>query len=140
MTDTRAALGLLAHLGRRAGKARLAAAVGAAVVAGMAAVTVSVWLKLILDGVTEGDSSLVTLAAATLGATVTLQVAASSYSHLLLGEVKTACARVMMADLIEAGAAPPGIEHFERPDHADRIALLKRETNDLHSPASVAAT
>lgn len=133
MTDTRAALGLLAHLGRRAGKARLAAAVGAAVVAGMAAVTVSVWLKLILDGVTEGDSSLVTLAAATLGATVTLQVAASSYSQLLLGEVKTACARVMMADLIEAGAAPPGIEHFERPDYADRIALLKRETNDLSS-------
>ncbi len=133
MAETRRALQLLVAIGRRAGKARFVAAVGGAVVAGVAAVTVSLWLKLILDGVTAGDSSLVTVAAAALGATVTLQVAASSYSHLLLGELHTACARVMMADLIQAGAAPPGIEHFERPDYVDRIALLKRETNHLSS-------
>lgn len=32
---------------------------------------------------------------------------------------------------MEAGATPPGIEHHERPDYADRIALLKRDTNYL---------
>jgi ATP-binding cassette, subfamily B, bacterial len=133
VADILRSLRLLAGIARRAGKARFVAAVGGAVVAGVAAVTVSLWLKLILDGVTEGSSTLVTVAGALLGATVTLQVAASSYSHLLLGELHTACARVMMSDLIGAGAAPPGIEHYERPDYADRIALLKRDTNHLSS-------
>lgn len=122
---------LLIRMGRRAGTGRVLTAMGAAVVAGVAAVLVSLWLKLILDGLGRGESGLVTVAAAALGLTVTLQMAASSLSHLRLGELHMACGKVLVLDLMQAGATPPGIEHYERPDYADRIALLKRDTNHL---------
>jgi len=124
-------LRLVVDLGRRAGAARSLTALGSAVVSGVAAVLVSLWLKLILDGVARGESELVTVAAAVLGVTVTLQMAASSLSHLLLGELHMACGKELVCNLMNAGATPPGIEHLERPDYADRIALLKRETNYL---------
>lgn len=122
---------LLAGMARRAGTWRVVTAMGAAVAAAVASVAISVWLKLMLDGLADGDASLVTEAAAGLGVTVTLQMAAASLSHLRLGELHMACGRVLVLDLMEAGARPPGIEHYERPDYADRIALLKRDTNYL---------
>ena len=131
MADTWKSLRLLASMGRRAGTARVISAIGAAVVASVTGVLASLWLKLILDGVARQDSGLVTVAAAVLGATVTLQMAASSLSSLRLSELHMACGKVLVCDLMEAGATPPGIEHHERPDYADRIALLKRDTNYL---------
>ncbi len=131
MADTWKSLRLLAGMGRRAGTARVMSAMGATVVAGVSGALVSLWLKLILDGVAREDSGLVTVAAAVLGVTVTLQMAASSFSHLRLSELHMACGKVLVCDLMEAGATPPGIEHHERPDYADRIALLKRDTNYL---------
>lgn len=131
MADTWASLRLLARMGRRAGTGRVMSAIGAAVVAGVSAVLVSLWLKLILDGVARQEPTLVTVAAAVLGVTVTLQMAASSFSHLRLSELHMACGKVLVCDLMDAGATPPGIEHLERPDYADRIALLKRDTAHL---------
>ncbi|MDQ4069645.1 MAG: ABC transporter ATP-binding protein/permease [Actinomycetota bacterium] len=131
MTDALKSLALVVNLGRRAGAARSLTAVGAAVVSGVAAVLIGLWLKMILDGVARGDSEVVTFAAAVLGVTVTLQMATSSLSHLLLGELHMACGKELVCNLMRAGATPPGIEHLERPDYADRIALLKSETTYL---------
>ncbi|MFP5377291.1 MAG: ABC transporter ATP-binding protein [Acidimicrobiia bacterium] len=131
MGDALRSLRLVVDLGRRAGAARSLTAVGAAVISGVAAVLVSLWLKLILDGVADGRSPVVTAAAAVLGVTVALQIAASALSHLLLGELHMACGKELVCRLMEAGAGPPGIQHLERPDYADRIALLKSETKYL---------
>ncbi len=131
MPDALKSLRLVISLGRRAGARRALTAVGAAVVSGVAAVLISLWLKLILDGLARGEPELVTVAAAILGVTVTLQMAASSLSHLLLSELHMACGKELVCNLMSAGATPPGIEHLERPDYADRIALLKSETNYL---------
>ena len=131
VAETWKSLRLLARMGRRAGTAQVMSAIGAAILAGVSAVLVSLWLKLILDGVAQQDVGLVTAAAAVLGATATVQMAASTFSALRLSELHMACGKVLVCDLMEAGATPPGIEHHERPDYADRIALLKRDTNYL---------
>ena len=129
MTDARRIAGVLVDFARRVGLRRTVLAVGTSLVAGAAAVSVSLWLKLILDGASDGDPGRVTVLAVVLGATVTVQAAASSISGLYLAELQFACGMQLVCDIMRASAEPPGIEHFERPEFADRIALLKSQTN-----------
>src|SRR5206468_2682444 len=78
----RGVAGFVAHLARRAGVQRSVLAVVTTFVAGATAVSVSLWLKLILDGVATGAVGRVTVLAAVLAVTVVLQAAASSIAGL----------------------------------------------------------
>ncbi len=129
MTDIGRVAGVLVDFARGAGIRRSVLAATTTLVAGAAAVSVSWWLKLILDRAAAGDVGRVTIIAAVLGATVTLQAAASSLSGLYLAELQFGCGVQVVCGIMRAGSGPPGIEHYERPDIADRIALLKQQTN-----------
>nr|MDQ3641240.1 ABC transporter ATP-binding protein/permease [Actinomycetota bacterium] len=131
MADGRRVLGVLVDFARGAGIRPSVLAVTTTLVAGAAAVSVSLWLKLILDSVAKGDLTRVTVLAVVLGVTVTLQAAASSLSGLYLAALQFSCGVQVVCGIMQAGSRPPGIEHYERPDFADRIAMLKEHTNDV---------
>ena len=129
MTDARRIAGVLADFARGAGRRLTFLAVVTSLLAGAAAVSVSLWLKLILDGAADGDSSRVTVVAAALAATVTVQASATSISILYLARLQFACGVQLVCRIMQAAGGSPGIEHYERPEYADRISLLKSQTN-----------
>jgi ATP-binding cassette subfamily B protein len=129
VTELRPVAALLGDYARRAGLRRSVRAFATTLVAAAAAVSVSWWLKLILDAVGRADLARATAVAAVLGLTVTLQAAASSLSVLYLADLQLSCGVLLVCDIMRAGSAPPGIEHYERPEFADRIALIKQQTN-----------
>ena len=129
MTDARRIAGVLADFARGAGRRLTFLAVATSLVAGAAAVSVSLWLKLILDGAADGDPTRVTVLAVALAATVTLQVSATTISVLYLARLQFACGVQLVCRIMQAAGGSPGIDHFERPEYADRISLLKSQTN-----------
>ncbi|MFP5318710.1 MAG: ABC transporter ATP-binding protein [Acidimicrobiia bacterium] len=96
---------------------------------GAAAVSLSLWLKLIVDEAADGDLGAVTVLAVALGATVMAQAAASSMSALYLARLQFACGVQLVCRIMQAAGGSPGIEHYERAEYADRISLLKSQTN-----------
>ncbi|MGI8984308.1 MAG: ATP-binding cassette domain-containing protein [Acidimicrobiales bacterium] len=129
MTDAWRIAGVLRDFARGAGRRITFLAAAASLAAGAAAVSVSLWLKLILDRSTAGDLGAVTLLAVVLAAAVTVQAAATSVSTYLLARLQFACGVQLVCRIMRAAGGSPGIEHYERPELADRIALLKSQTN-----------
>jgi ATP-binding cassette subfamily B protein len=129
VTEARRIAGVLVDFARGAGLRLTFFAVATTLVAGAAAVSVSLWLKLILDGAAGGDLNGVTLLAVALAATVTVQASATSISILYLSRLQFACGVQLVCRIMQAAGGSPGIEHYERPEYADRIALLKTQTN-----------
>ena len=129
MTEARRIAGLLGDFARGAGRRRTVLAVATSLLAGAAAVSVSLWLKLIVDGAAEGDQARVAVLAVALAATVTVQAAATSLSLFYLARVHLACGVQLVCRIMQAAGGNPGIEHYERPEYADRISLLKTQTN-----------
>jgi ATP-binding cassette subfamily B protein len=120
---------VLAQFARGAGVRRTVLAVVTTLVAGVAAVLVSLWLKLILDGVARHDVAYVTATAIGLALTVSAQAGASAVSGFFLAELQFSCGVQLVRGIMRASSEPPGIEHYERPEFADRIALLRQQTN-----------
>ena len=129
MTDARRVVGVLGDFARGAGRRMTFLAVVGSLAAGAAAVSVSLWLKLILDRAADGDRAGVTVLAVVLAATVTVQASATSISVLYLSRLQFACGVQLVCRIMQAAGGSPTIEHYERPEFADRIALLKSQTN-----------
>jgi ATP-binding cassette, subfamily B, bacterial len=129
VTSTRRVAGVLAEFARGAGRRMTLLAVVTSVVAGVAAVSVSLWLKLILEAATGGDQARVTVLAVALAATVTVTAATTTISGLYLARLQFSCGVQLVCRIMQAAGGSPGIEHYERPEYADRIALLKTQTN-----------
>jgi ATP-binding cassette, subfamily B, bacterial len=129
VTDTRRIAGVLGDFARGAGLRLTFLAVATSLAAGAAAVSVSLWLKLILDSVVAGDLTGVTALAVGLATTVIVQASATSLSALFLARLQFACGVQLVCRIMQAAGGAPGVEHYERPEYADRIALLKSQTN-----------
>ena len=129
MTDARRIAGVLRDFARGAGTRLTVLAVLTSLAAGAAAVSVSLWLKLVIDGAANGDMTAVAVLAVALGATVTVQASAASLSMLYLARLQFACGVQLVCRIMQAAGGSPGIEHYERPEYADRISLLKSQTN-----------
>ena len=129
MSNARRIAGVLRDFARGAGVRLTVLAVATSLAAGAAAVSVSLWLKLIIDQVAHGETRTATLLAVALGATVTLQASTFTLSALYLARLQFACGVQLVCRIMRAAGGSPGIEHYERPEHADRIALLKSQTN-----------
>jgi ATP-binding cassette subfamily B protein len=127
VTEARRVAGVLAEFARGAGRRLTALAAGTALLAGAAAVSVSLWLKLILDAAASGTP--VAGLAAALAATLAVQAAATTVSGLHLARLQFACGVQLVCRIMRAAGGAPGIGPYERPDYADRIALLKSQTN-----------
>lgn len=132
MTEgSRPLLATLADVARRAGSRRVAAAVVTALVSGVTAVLASLWLKFVVDGATHRSAGEATAAAAALGATLALQYASALVAFSYQSDLQLACGGLLVRDVMLAATRVVGIEHYERPEFADRIALLKREMGYL---------
>lgn len=129
MTDTRRIAGVLRDFARGAGTRLTVLAVVTSLAAGAAAVSASLWLKLIIDGAADGDMTAMTFLAIALGATVTVQASTASMSIVYLARLQFACGVQVVCRIMQAAGGSPGIEHYERPEYADRISLLKSQTN-----------
>lgn len=129
MTDARRIAAVLRDFSRGAGTRLTVLAVVTSLAAGAAAVSVSLWLKLIIDGAADGEMTEVTVLAIALGATVTVQASAASMSVLYLARLQFACGVQLVCRIMQAAGGSPGIEHYERAEYADRISLLKSQTN-----------
>ena len=129
MSDARRIAGVLADFARGAGLRLTFLAVATSLVTGAAAVGVSLWLKLILDGAADGDQTRVTVLAVALAATVTVQASATSISGFYLARLQFGCGVQLVCRIMQAAGGSPGIDHYERPEYADRISLLKSQTN-----------
>ena len=131
MTDLRRIAALLLRFARGAGLRRPILAATTALLAGMAAVSIGWWLKLILDAAADGDSGRATVLAVVLATAVTIQAAASSLAGMYAAELQFACGEQVVCGIMEATGGGPGIEHFERPEFADRVSLIRQQTNHV---------
>ena len=89
------------------------------------------WLKLIVDGATGGDGNVVVWAGLALSGSLALQGTAGVTTAMLFGDLHESSARVVTGDVMRLSSTTPGIEHHERPEYANRIALLRGQSQLL---------
>ena len=89
------------------------------------------WLKLMVDGATAGQRGAVVWAALALAGSLALQGTASVGTAMLFGDLHESSARVLTGDIMRSASTTPGIEHHERAEYADRIALLRGQGRQL---------
>lgn len=91
----------------------------------------ALWLKLMVDGAAGHHRSTVVWAGVGLAGSLALQGAASIAVGMMFADLHESGARVLTSDLMRLTSKTPGIEHHERPEYADRIALLRSESRLL---------
>ncbi len=87
--------------------------------------------KVLADGVVAGDRTPVLVAAALLAVAGTFQNAGGRYVLLLVADIHDRATLTMNRDLMRLCGRTPGLEHHERPDYLDRMALLREDTRVL---------
>jgi ATP-binding cassette, subfamily B, bacterial len=132
MADLRRSVALLRSTVRR-GNPRLAvAAIALDLFVSVAGKPLTaLWLKLLVDGATAGHRTTVVLAALALAASLAVNSAGSVGLGAIQAELHETHTRVVVGDIMRLTATTPGIEHHERPEYADRVALLRRQTRLL---------
>jgi ATP-binding cassette subfamily B protein len=101
------------------------------------------WLKMVTDGVLEGDQRRSLIGAVGLAVSLTLTGTAQFADGMMRWTVIEGANVLVERDLLLLSAGLPGIEHLERPDHLDRLETLRNEVYQLliasWSPLSFAA-
>jgi ATP-binding cassette subfamily B protein len=83
------------------------------------------------DGVVSGDRPPVIIAAVLLAVATTFQNAGGRYVLLLVADIHDRATLTMNRDLMRLCGGTPGLEHHERPEYLDRMALLRDDTRVL---------
>nr|QEO74448.1 ABC transporter related protein [uncultured bacterium] len=126
MRDVRRALTLIVGSALRADPLRAAGVLAIVVVSSLVAVFTAYWLKLLADGALGGDGDRVTTAAIAIA----VSGIATTYLNWTAFKLRTHMAeRTSLRidqQLIDLAAGLPGIEHHERADYNDRLAMLQR--------------
>ena len=132
MADLRRSAGVLWTTVRRSDPRLAAAALSLDLVLNVAGRPLAgLWLKLLVDGVTAGDRTTVVWVCVALAGSLAIQGAASAGLGTLYAELHEANARVVVGDIMRLTSTTPGIEHHERPEYADRVALLRSQSRLL---------
>ncbi|HEX6936791.1 MAG TPA: ABC transporter ATP-binding protein [Actinomycetes bacterium] len=92
---------------------------------------VGLWLALLVDGVTDGDRSVVMLAAAGLALSATLMWFLQVVFDRLSRRFRDRISIAMEAHVASLHAKVATIAHQERREHLDRLELLRRNTFGL---------
>jgi len=135
MRDRIDALKLLAGLAWQADRRRVLAGIALTLLGSALVPLFGLWMKLLADGASDGDRTKVVLAAAALGAGWLLGSGAGNLSWWTLGGLIERIGLLFNERLIELTTAPPGIEHLERSDYHDRIALVQDAESDIAAHA-----
>ncbi len=132
MGDLRRVSALLWDALRQDAPRTAAAAVAVDVAVSMAgAPLLALWLKLMVDGAAAGDGRRVAVGAVALALSLSLSGALSGWSGSRFQDLHESGSLVLMQDVMRLAAEVPGIEHHERPEYADRIALLRSQSRTL---------
>ncbi|HEV2759428.1 MAG TPA: ABC transporter ATP-binding protein, partial [Acidimicrobiales bacterium] len=126
----RRARALLA-LARAAGRGRTTSVVVLSVLVACCSTFMGLLFKVLADGVVSGDRSSVLIAAVALAVAGTFQNAGGRYVLLLVADIHDRATLAMNRDLMRLCGATPGLEHHERPEYLDRMALLRDDTRVL---------
>ena len=128
MTSLVRRLGVVLAVAFRA-DARLAAIALALSVAGsIAGPLTALWLKTLVDAARSGHQSAALFAAAALSCSWVISIAAGHASSHVSYALEVRVIRHLVTQLMRVSGRVPTIEMHERPDVADRVELLQRET------------
>ena len=132
MGDLRRVSSLLWDALRQDAPRTAAVAVAVDVAVSMAgAPLLALWLKLMVDGAAAGDGRSVAVGGVALALSLSLSGALSAWSGSRFQDLHESGSLVLMQDVMRLAADVPGIEHHERPEYADRIALLRSQSRTL---------
>ena len=121
----------LLTLARAAGGGRTAGVVALSVAVACCSTFIGLLFKVLADGVVAGDRTPVLVAAVLLAVAQTFQNAGGRYVLLLVADIHDRATLTMNRDLMRLAGRTPGLEHHERPDYLDRMALLREDTRVL---------
>jgi ATP-binding cassette, subfamily B, bacterial len=114
-----------------ADRRRAVAVMAVSVATGVTGSLVALLMKVLVDGASAGDGAAVVVVAMALAVCWTASGGAASWASNLLSDLHESSGRALTEDLMALMASAPGIEHHERPDYLDRVALLRRNARLL---------
>ena len=141
MPPALASMWRLLRLGYRNEPRLLVAALALALLASLPDALVALWLKLAGEGVIEGDRGLVTAAAAGIGASATGTWFLRTVSTRVQRRFRDKVTIALETHVARLQASVATIAHQERPEHLDRLAVLRNHVFVLdHMYMSVFST
>ena len=121
----------LAGRARDAGRGRATSVVVLSILVALCSTFMGLLFKVLADGVVAGDRTPVLVAAVLLAIAGTFQNAGGRYVLLLVADIHDRATLAMNTDLMRLAGRTPGLEHHERPEYLDRMALLRDDTRIL---------
>ena len=112
-------------IGYRAEPKLLSASLGAVAVGAIPDVLVAVWLKMISDGVIDGDRTLVMIAALGLAASAAATWFVRVMSERIERRFRDRVGIALESHVARLHAEVATIEHSERPEYMDRLSVLR---------------
>ncbi len=88
----------------------------------------ALWFKLLTDGVLDGDTTAIRVAAIGLGISATLTWYINVLNQRLQRRFRDRLAIAIEAHIAHLQASVPTIEHQERPEYLDRLAVLRNQS------------
>ncbi|HEX6656845.1 MAG TPA: ABC transporter ATP-binding protein [Ilumatobacter sp.] len=129
------------RLGYRAEPKLLTLSLGLALLMMLPDALLALWLKLIVDGTIDGNRSAVMTAGVGLAASVTATWYLSVVSQRVQRRFRDRVAIALESHVARLQAMVPSIEHHERPEYLDRLAMLRDQVFALdHMFMSLFAT
>ena len=107
--------------------ALLAIAFALSLVAALPDALIALWLKFLADGLLSGNSTLVTVAAAGLAISATLTWVLRVFSDRIQRRFRELISIALESHVAELQASVSTVEHHERPDYLDRLAVLREQ-------------
>ncbi len=115
------------RLGYRAEPRLLSMSLGLALAMMLPDALLALWLKLLVDGVADADRSKVIACAVGLAVSVTLTWYLSILSQRVQRRFRDKVAIALESHVAKLQASVPTIEHHERPEYLDRLAMLRNQ-------------
>lgn len=119
------------RIGARAEPRLLTLSLGIALLMMLPDALLAVWLKLLVDGIDQRQSSKIMTAAIATAVSVTLTWYLSVVSQRVQRKFRDRIAIVMESHVANLQASVPTIEHHERPEYLDRLAMLRDQVFTL---------
>ena len=114
--------------GYRAEPRLLLASLGTTLLMMLPDALLALWLKMLTDGVLDGDRTVIVTAAIGLAVSTTATWYIRIVNDRLSRRFRDRLAIAIEAHIAHLQATVPTVEHQERPDHLDRLAVLRNQS------------
>jgi ATP-binding cassette subfamily B protein len=117
----------LIRLSWREGRGRLLLAAALMLLQSLALPLASPVLGALTDAAVAGDTRRATGAAVAVAFFVIASLTAGHFAHIAYFELGDLNVLELERELMELGTGSPGLEHYERPDYADKLQVVRQE-------------